>query len=89
MSSSTGSTSYRIAAMVRLVNDTSRSDLMRTLRPVGEVQTVWRRSVPVRKSRVRSCSSVRPYRRSIGSSSTSSRMILPSVTLTTVCPDSG
>ena len=38
-----------MAAMVRFVNDTRRSDVILTLRPVGETQSVRRRSVPDRK----------------------------------------
>ena len=45
--------------------------------------------VPARMSRVRVCERTVPYLMSNGSSLTSSRMILPFVTLMTVCPVSG
>ena len=56
------------------------------LAPAGDDQSTSRVSVPARRSRTRSCECSVPYLMSKGSSSTSSRMILPLVTLMTVCP---
>ena len=86
---STGSTSYLIAATARWVNETSRVEVIRTCPPAGEHHRTRRVRVPARMSSTRSCSWSVPYRTSNGSSSTSSRISLPLVTLTTVWPDSG
>jgi len=86
---SSGSTSYRIAATARWVNDTSRAADTRTHPPAGETHSARRLSSPDRKSSIRSCERSVPYRTSNGSSSTNSLISLPLVTLTTVCPDCG
>ena len=75
--------------MARWVSDTSRTDLTLTVCPAGEVHTTSLVRVPARMSRVRVCERTVPYLMSNGSSLTSSRMILPLVTLMTVCPMSG
>ncbi len=59
------------------------------LAPAGEDQSSCLVSVPARRSRTRSWECRVPYLMSRGSSSTSRRMILPLVTLMTVCPSSG
>ncbi len=87
--SPTGLTRYRIAAMARWVSDTRRTDSISTVFPAGEVHVTFRVSVPARRSRVLVCDCRVPYLMSNGSSLTSSRMILPLVTLMTVCPVSG
>ena len=66
-----------------------RTELTLTLAPAGEDQSTLRVSVPACKSRMRSWEFSVPYLMSNGSSSTSNRMILPLVTLMTVCPLSG
>ena len=60
-----------------------------TVCPAGEVHTTSRVRVPARMSSLRVCERTMPYLMSNGSSLTSSRMILPFVTLITVCPMSG
>ena len=82
-------TSYSIAAMARCVSDTIRVERTATTRPAGEAHSTSRVSVPARRSNTRSCRRSSPYRRSNGSSSTSSRISLPLVTLVIVWPDSG
>ena len=66
-----------------------RTELTLILAPAGEDQSTLRVSVPACRSRTRSWEFSVPYLMSKGSSSTSSRMILPLVTLMTVCPLSG
>jgi hypothetical protein len=73
-----------MAAMARWVSDTIRVEVTRTREPAGEVQSTCRVSVPARRSSTRSCEFSVPYRMSNGSSSTSSRISLPLVTLMTV-----
>jgi len=73
--SSSGSTSYTIAAIERCVNKTTHVEETRTKRPVGETHSATRRSTPARKPSTRSSPRSSPYRTSNGSSSTSSRMI--------------
>ncbi len=75
--------------MARWVRETSRVERTRTREPAGETQSTVRSRTPRRMSRVRSCATSRPWRRSNGSSSTSSRSTLPLVMLITVWPDSG
>ena len=75
--------------MARWVSDTIRCDVTLILAPAGDDQSTSRVSVPARRSRMRWCECSVPYLMSNGSSSTSSRMILPLVTLMTVCPSSG
>ena len=53
--SSSGSTSYTIAAIERCVNETIRVDETLTRRPVGETHSASRRSTPARRSSTRSC----------------------------------
>jgi hypothetical protein len=50
----TASTSYSMAATARWVNDTSRTDVTRMTWPAGDAHSTVRRSVPARKSRMRS-----------------------------------
>jgi hypothetical protein len=83
------STSYKIAATERCTNDTRRVERTRTLCSAGELHSTSRRSTPARRSSTRSWCTSEPYRTSNGSSSTSSRMILPLVTLISVWPSSG
>ncbi len=78
-----------MAAIARWVSDTMRTEVTLILAPAGEDQSTVRVSVPARRSRTRSWECRVPYLMSNGSSSTSSRMILPLVTLMTVCPLSG
>ena len=86
---SSGSTSYRTAAIARWVNDTSRAEDTLTAPPAGDTHSARRLSTPDLKSSTRSCERSVPYLTSNASSSTNSRINLPLVTLTTVCPDSG
>jgi hypothetical protein len=86
---STGTTSYSMATIDRYAKETSRVERTSTVRLAGEVHRVVRRSTPCRRSSSRSCDCTCPYRRSNGSSSTSSRISLPLVTLMTDCPDGG
>ena len=86
---SSGSTSYRIAAIARCVNDTSRAEDTRTAPPAGETHSARRLSTPVRKSSTLSCERSVPYLTSNGSSSTNRRISLPLVTLIITCADSG
>ena len=57
--------------------------------PAGDVHSQVRSRTPARRSRTRSCEVTSPYRTSNGSSSTSSRINLPFVTLMIVWPASG
>jgi hypothetical protein len=75
--------------MARWVSDTMRIEVTLILAPAGEDQSTVRVSVPARRSRTRSWECRMPYLMSNGSSSTSSRITLPLVTLMTVCPLSG
>ena len=78
-----------MAAMARWVSDTRRTEVTLILAPAGEDQSTVRVSVPACRSRTRSWACRVPYLMSNGSSSTSSRITLPLVTLMTVCPLSG
>ena len=75
--------------MARWVSDTMRTEVSLIRAPAGEDQSTVRVSVPARRSRTRWWECRVPYLMSNGSSSTRRRMILPLVTLMTVCPASG
>ena len=78
-----------MATIARCTSETNRVDRILMRRPAGDTHSASRITVPARRSRVRRCEMRFPYRRSNVSSLTTSRMIFPSVTLTTVCPASG
>ena len=78
-----------MAAIARSVSDTMRTEVTLTRDAAGEDQSAVRVSVPARRSRTRSWECSVPYRMSNGSSSTSSRISLPLVTLMTVWPAVG